>query len=257
MLSRSILVFVSVMVFSVSSFLFKFFHISNQNFISPYNVSTSSNTNSANNADKSASTSIKLVGTLACLPHKDLSGPQTMECAIGLKDNSGRYFFLDYSQAEKNSSFISTGMAVEVIGTLKPVSDSRYQNDGIIFVSKIVKIMPTENPAIKTITTGAGGIEGSVWLGPVCPVEKNPPDPTCANRPYRTSLAVTTVEGKLVKNFSSDMNGQFKVNVPPGKYAIRYADTAKKYPICGTSDVISVESNSFAEVNVFCDTGIR
>lgn len=36
-------------------------------------------------------------GTFTCLPHKDTSGPQTLECAIGLTTDDGKNYSLDLS----------------------------------------------------------------------------------------------------------------------------------------------------------------
>jgi len=35
----------------------------------------------------------------------------------------------------------------------------------------------------------ATGIQGTVMAGPTCPVERNPPDPQCADRPLQTLVA--------------------------------------------------------------------
>ena len=38
-----------------------------------------------------------LSGTGVCLPHKDTSGPQTLECAFGLLTEAGEYYALDFN----------------------------------------------------------------------------------------------------------------------------------------------------------------
>ena len=38
---------------------------------------------------------ITLEGEVVCLPHKDTTGPQTLECSIGIKDAGGDYYSLD------------------------------------------------------------------------------------------------------------------------------------------------------------------
>ena len=103
-----------------------------------------------------------------------------------------------------------------------------------------------------------GAIEGSVLLGPICPVVNDPPDPDCADRPYGTRLVVTTADqSSVIKEFASDSLGRFRVEVAPGEYAIRSAAAANVLPFCASSETISVSPNASTSVTVYCDTGIR
>lgn len=103
-----------------------------------------------------------------------------------------------------------------------------------------------------------GSIYGMVLLGPTCPVVTDPPDPECADKPYKTQLVVTTVDqSHVIKEFSSDENGEFYVDVPPGKYAIRSAAASNVLPYCSSDSTIIVDVNEGVEATVFCDTGIR
>ena len=112
----------------------------------------------------------------------------------------------------------------------------------------------TTPPTPKTLS----GITGTVLLGPRCPVMRNPPDPQCADRPYQTSLEVTTVDGKrVIAKFSSDTQGKFKVSVPPGEYIIQSTPTTNFYPRCSTNGTILVKTDTFTDTLVSCDTGIR
>ena len=105
--------------------------------------------------------------------------------------------------------------------------------------------------------TVTSGITGTVLLGPTCPVVRNPPDPQCADKPYRTTLAVTTVDGaRVVTTFTSDSNGTFSVQVPPGEYAIRSAAASNILPYCSDEHVV-VRASAYTTTTVRCDTGIR
>ena len=44
--------------------------------------------------------------------------------------------------------------------------------------------------AISTSISGSGGIAGRVLAGPTCPVQKDPPDPDCADRPVTGAVLV-------------------------------------------------------------------
>lgn len=99
------------------------------------------------------------------------------------------------------------------------------------------------------------GIKGKVLIGPLCPVVKIGEE--CPDKPYATRLAITTSDQmKTIKEFISDENGKFNIEVPPGEYAIYSAVAANVLPYCN-SDIIKVNKNSYTDITVHCDTGIR
>lgn len=101
------------------------------------------------------------------------------------------------------------------------------------------------------------GISGSVLLGPICPAERIPPDPRCAAKPYQTNFAVTTPDGtQVIKEFSSDANGKFKVNLLPGNYLIRPI-VINTLPRCANNNIITVQADAYTDIVINCDTGIR
>lgn len=111
---------------------------------------------------------------------------------------------------------------------------------------------PTLNPVVSS------GIQGSVLISPTCPVETYPPDPSCAPKPYATKLVVTTSDqSRIVKEFSSDANGTFKVDVPPGEYDVHSASTSELGGGCAVGNIVKVSQGSYTKVTVNCDSGIR
>ena len=101
------------------------------------------------------------------------------------------------------------------------------------------------------------GVSGKAILGPTCPVERIPPDPACAPKPYHGSLAVTSTDGSIVvASFETADDGSFTVELPPGEYAIRSPLGAPMLPRC-SSDIFTVNSGAYTDVPVSCDTGIR
>lgn len=101
------------------------------------------------------------------------------------------------------------------------------------------------------------GINGAVLLGPTCPVKHIPPDPRCADKPFKTTLAITTLDGtRVLKEFSSDADGKFKVNLSPGSYVVRSA-AANILPRCASIGAITVRTGAYTSTTIYCDTGIR
>lgn len=101
------------------------------------------------------------------------------------------------------------------------------------------------------------GIRGTVTIGPTCPVQKNPPDPNCADRPFQAGFNVIDQKGKTVKSFSSDENGKFSADLAPGTYVIRNIPAPGTYPRLITSEDVTVSEGKYIELNLQFDSGIR
>jgi hypothetical protein len=81
---------------------------------------------------------IELSGEMVCLPHREQSGPQTMECAFGLKTAEGIYYALRDSDPDyKNVSAAGTGATVVITGKLMQQEDDKYQSSGIILIDTL------------------------------------------------------------------------------------------------------------------------
>lgn len=118
---------------------------------------------------------------------------------------------------------------------------------------------------IATTTQGAGdgivpynsGIRGTIMLGPTCPVERDPPDPRCADKPYSTIVEVfrTTNLATPFAVAQSDASGTFTVSLPPGNYVVK-AGGNNFLPSCSQNPT-AVGASRYTNVIINCDTGIR
>ena len=101
------------------------------------------------------------------------------------------------------------------------------------------------------------GIEGSVLLGPTCPVMRDPPDPQCADRPYQTTVTVAHAgsPSQVFAQTQSAADGTFQVSLPPGEYVVD-AKGGAMLPRCAQTPV-TVGASAYAHITVSCDTGIR
>ena len=105
---------------------------------------------------------------------------------------------------------------------------------------------------------GATGVRGTVSAGPVCPVERNPPDPGCAPRPVAGAvLVVTDAKGTEVARAASAGDGTFSIELAPGAYRL----TAQTFEgLMGTPEPMDFEVEAggpMTELQVSYDTGIR
>ena len=102
----------------------------------------------------------------------------------------------------------------------------------------------------------SSGVQGTVALGPTCPVERTPPDPACADKPYSTTVTARAVgSNAVVATTKSGADGSFRMDLAPGAYTLT-AQGGAVMPSC-VAVTVSVAPGLYAPVNVSCDTGIR
>lgn len=84
--------------------------------------------------------SITVTGTVTCLPHKDTKGPQTLECAFGIKADDGKYYGV-YDPTMQYVTTLSNGKKVTIKGNLdtSAVSKSQYPIEGAITVTTLTQ----------------------------------------------------------------------------------------------------------------------
>lgn len=86
-----------------------------------------------------------LTGEVVCLPHADTEGPQTMECAYGLRTDTGEHYALDLSVMSQENPPLETGQRISANGLITPVemlsSDhwQKYDIEGIFSVTDSVQ----------------------------------------------------------------------------------------------------------------------
>jgi hypothetical protein len=80
-----------------------------------------------------------LEGEIVCLPHKDTSGPITLECAFGLLTQGGVHYGLrDLDQSAIISGELTTGVQVRVAGTLmSPEPTNKYDIEAVVDVTSV------------------------------------------------------------------------------------------------------------------------
>lgn len=104
----------------------------------------------------SASTTIR--GTVICLPHKDTSGPQTMECAYGIKSDAGGNYALDLSAAPQSAQDVPMNTHLSMTGLVTPVDAlntdrwQKYDIKGILQV-KSYEELDVKNVPVNSSTT--------------------------------------------------------------------------------------------------------
>lgn len=121
---------------------------------------------------------------------------------------------------------------------------------GLLFFSGCDKQAEPEN----------GFLEGTISIGPLCPVETDPPSPGClpTAETYKAyPVYVCTPDGsKKIALISPALDGSFKTDLAPGKYLV----ILDKDQGIGSSNLpkeVTINSFETTEISIEIDTGIR
>ena len=123
-----------------------------------------------------------------------------------------------------------------------------------------LSLMLLDSGCEKRKSTGTGFLKGTISIGPLCPVERIPPDPGClptaeTYKAYPVSVFNSAGKTKILQLMPS-IDGAFEAELPAGNYTI----VLEKEINIGSSNLpsgISVIADDTTLFNVNIDTGIR
>ncbi len=93
---------------------------------------------------------VTLSGTYVCLPHLDTEGPQTMECAFGLKTDDGVYYAVNFGASQNSMSQFQSGTHITAEGfvvikeALSTNQWEKYNMKGIFTITKLISPAPAQ-----------------------------------------------------------------------------------------------------------------
>ncbi len=113
------------------------------------------------------------------------------------------------------------------------------------------------SPVISTTpaATPSSGIEGQVTEGPMCPGPVPVGENTCPDQPYQASIDVLGTDNKLITQFQTDTQGNFKISLPPGTYLL-HPISGKPLPHAADQTVV-VNVGEYTSISILYDTGMR
>ncbi len=128
--------------------------------------------------------------------------------------------------------------------------------------SGAVRLVAEAGDPVPSEEAGGGGgqlgISGLVLAGPICPVEKNPPDPNCADRPVGGAVLVINDEtGSQVARLVSAPDGTFSIALPAGHYVLVPQPVEGLLGKAGPIDFRLAPGGPPPTLDVRYDTGIR
>jgi hypothetical protein len=137
------------------------------------------------------------------------------------------------------------------------VRNSFITKTGIVFILAIFLFWSCDKHAHHE----PGFLEGVISIGPICPVERIPPDPAClpTSETYKAyPVSVFTADGKInITQLKPSLDGSYKSELPPGHYLVVLERAQNN--IGGTNLPVEVSITSFNKtmLNINIDTGIR
>lgn len=94
---------------------------------------------------------VTLSGTYVCLPHLDTRGPQTEECAFGIKTDAGDYYAVNFGQSAeamerfRHGAHITADGFVVIKEALNTDQWEKYDMKGIFTITTVQSAVDTRS----------------------------------------------------------------------------------------------------------------
>jgi hypothetical protein len=106
-----------------------------------------------------------------------------------------------------------------------------------------------------------GFLEGSISIGPICPVETDPPDPQClpTAETYKAyPVGVWTTDGtRKIALINPALDGTYKTELASGNYLVILESKQNSIGSSNLPVEVSVIPENKTILNIVIDTGIR
>ena len=161
-----------------------------------------------------------LTGVQTCLPHKDTSGPQTLECAIGMQTDVGEYYALDFNLMSQTPPDIQNGERFTASGVITPIerlSTNQWQNYNVQGIFSVTDSIQIDGKIMTTL--GQMGTTFDVSLTPkeIISDSRCPSDVQCiwaGMIEVRTVMATKVANGEQILKLGEPKTfGDFKVTL--------------------------------------------
>jgi hypothetical protein len=107
----------------------------------------------------------------------------------------------------------------------------------------------------------AGFLEGTISIGPICPVETIPPDPAClpTAETYKAyPVSVYTSDGKTkIAQLMPSLDGAYTSELTPGDYLVVLERAKNNIGGSNLPVMVSITAQDKTLLNINIDTGIR
>jgi hypothetical protein len=126
----------------------------------------------------------------------------------------------------------------------------------VIAIALAARGTVAEEGARMRAPAAVGYLEGSVRLGPMCPVERAEAPCPVPPEAYAAREILLKKEGEVVARARPDSQGRYRLSVPPGKYVVDINHVG----VDASGDVpseVEVRAGEAARMDIAIDTGMR
>jgi len=224
-------------------------------------VTTSSTTSDGHLEIDMPTASQVIFWPMVTIEGKVTGGGWFFEGSFPIKILDGDGTTLGQGTAQALDDWMSTG-TVRFTASVNFDTVPRYATGSILFANDNPSGLPQNEKtfSLPVQFPGKGTVRGSVVLGPTCPVERIPPDPACAPKPYATKIDIYRVMNPseaLYETIATNQSGIFSVSLQRGLYLF-VAHGGSPFPRCDQSGVdVLVDPGVTTSTTLNCDTGIR
>ena len=128
---------------------------------------------------------------------------------------------------------------------------------GIVLFTGLIFVSSCDKKSIQE----TGFLEGKITIGPICPVERIPPDPGClpTAETYKAyPVSIWTLEGDLkIALINPALDGSFYTELPPGKFLVKLEKNQNGPGGSNLPVEVTITSRNVTLINIDIDTGIR
>jgi hypothetical protein len=134
---------------------------------------------------------------------------------------------------------------------------SNYINLSIVFLVALLFISGCD----KQFPLDTGFLEGVISIGPICPVETDPPDPGClpTAETYKAyPVSIWTSNGrKKIAQINPALDGSYKTELDTGNYLVILGTGSNRISRSNLPAEVKITSQNSTILNINIDTGIR
>lgn len=137
------------------------------------------------------------------------------------------------------------------------IKRSNYIGIGIVFLTGILFTLSCDKKSMQE----TGFMEGVISIGPLCPVETDPPDPGClptaeTYKAYPVSIWTSNGNRKIIQ-IDPALDGSYKIELEPGNYLVVLESRQNGIGSSNLPSQVTIVSRDKTIFNINIDTGIR